>query len=79
MQRERRDEEEITFAVEPDLESGTFVASWDDPAGGGITTQAGTLVELAGAIREAVLLHFSDGLAPRRAMLNYASNELPLV
>jgi hypothetical protein len=33
---------EITFLVESCAETGGFVARWDDPAGGGLTTQAGT-------------------------------------
>ena len=34
-------------------------ASWDDPAGGGITTQGKDLRELAWAIEEAVRCHFA--------------------
>jgi predicted RNase H-like HicB family nuclease len=48
-----------TIKVEQDEETGVFVASWDDPSGGGITTQADTLEELDGAVREAIRCHFS--------------------
>ncbi len=38
--------EEITFTVEPCLESGGYVARWDDPMGrGGITTQGDSLTD----------------------------------
>jgi len=38
--------------IERDEEAGLFVASWDDPAGGGITTQGKDLRELASALRK---------------------------
>ena len=78
MKQDQREAFEITFAVEPDLEGSAFVAFWDDPAGGGITTQANTLAELAASIKEAGLCHFFDGPAPQRAVLNFASAELRL-
>ena len=40
------------FTIERDKEAGLFVASWDDPAGGGITTQGKDLRELASALRK---------------------------
>ena len=39
----------LTFNVEYDDEARMFVASWDDPDGGGITTQAEFLRELSDA------------------------------
>ena len=33
------------FTIERDEEAGLFVASWDDPAGGGIATQGKDLRE----------------------------------
>ena len=69
---------EIVFLVEPDLEGGVFVASWDDPAGGGITTQADTLRELADAIKEAADCHFSGADKPVKASLRFAPAELQL-
>ena len=79
MPKELHKDLELVFAVEPDLESGLFVASWDDPAGGGITTQANTLAELTHAIKEAVACHFGDGPSPRRASLHFTDAELQLV
>ncbi len=70
---------EIVFSVEPDLEEGAFVASWDDPAGGGITTQATTLSELVEALKEATVCHFADGHRPSRASLQFNRAELQLV
>ena len=49
---------ELKFTVERDEETGAFTASWDDPNGGGITTQALTFGELQNAIIEAVRCHF---------------------
>ena len=78
MPKDSHGEPEIVFVVEPDLENGAFVASWDDPAGGGIVTQADTLSELAAAIEEAVACHFGDGLVPSRASLHFVDVELQL-
>jgi predicted RNase H-like HicB family nuclease len=52
--------ERLEFKIEQDEESDVFVASWDDPAGGGITTQAKSLAELHSAIQESVRCHFAD-------------------
>jgi predicted RNase H-like HicB family nuclease len=61
----------VVFTVERDEEAGAYTASWDDPAGGGISTQAETLAELSGAIREAVRCHFVDRPLPRVAALHF--------
>ena len=50
----------LEFTVERDDKSGAFTASWDDPKGGGITTQADSLAELPDAINEAARCHFSQ-------------------
>ena len=62
------------FTIERDEEAGVFVASWDDPEGGGITTQAKDLKELASAITEAVRCHFAGRAAPREVALHFAHN-----
>jgi predicted RNase H-like HicB family nuclease len=62
------------FTIEQDEEAGVFVASWNDPAGGGITTQAKNLKELAEAIEEAVRCHFAGRVAPREVALHFAEN-----
>jgi hypothetical protein len=61
----------LVFTVERDEETGAFTASWDDPSGGGITTQASTFGELSDAINEAVRCHFGDRPAPRVATLHF--------
>jgi len=58
--------DEITLQVQRDEESGQLVASWDDPEGGGITTQGQDLRDLQEQITDAVAVHFDDGVAPRR-------------
>jgi predicted RNase H-like HicB family nuclease len=45
---------EITFTVELCAESGGFVARWDAPAGGGITTQGDDLADLQSMVSDAV-------------------------
>ena len=64
----------LQFTIEQDEENGAFTASWDDPTGGGITTQADTLEELFPAIHEAVRCHFLDRPAPKKATLHFAHN-----
>lgn len=62
---------EITFAVEPCAETGGFVARWDDPSGGGITTQGDTLAELQSMVSDAVSGYFDEGKAPTRVRLHF--------
>ena len=62
------------FTIERDEKAGLFVASWDDPAGGGITTQGKDLRELASAIEEAIRCHFAGRTAPREVALHFADN-----
>ena len=64
----------LAFKIERDEEGGVFVASWDDPEGGGITTQATNLTELAEAIKEAVRCHFSGRSGPREVSLHFESD-----
>ena len=65
----RYDMKLLEFTVERDDASGRFTAWWDDPDGGGITTQADSLATLPKAIKEAVRCHFSNGKSPRRVAL----------
>jgi predicted RNase H-like HicB family nuclease len=62
---------EYTVTVERDEESGWFVASWDAPEGGGITTQGRDLGELQTNIQEAVRCHFDAPHAPRSIRLHF--------
>jgi predicted RNase H-like HicB family nuclease len=65
---------EITLIVERDEETGWFIASWDAPGGGGITTQARDLRELEPNVREAVRCHFEPGQIPRSIRLHFVSD-----
>ena len=47
------------------------MARWDDPAGGGITTQGDTLAELQNMISDAVGGYFDEGKAPARVRLHF--------
>ena len=66
----------LAFNIERDEDAGVFVASWDDPAGGGITTQAETLSELAEAIKESVRCHFTGRPAPREVTLHFENDPI---
>jgi predicted RNase H-like HicB family nuclease len=65
---------EITFQVTPCGETGGYVARWDDPDGGGITTQGDTLEELNLMITDAVKGYFEQGQHPRRARLHFVED-----
>ena len=64
---------EIVFQVVED-EDGTYCASWDDPRGGGISTQGSDLAELQTMVRDAVLCHFEDGETPDRVRLHFVQD-----
>ena len=64
----------LAFKIERDVKGGVLVASWDDPEGGGITTQAKNLSEVADAIKEAVRCHFAGRSAPRQVTLHFESD-----
>src|SRR5438105_13377960 len=61
----------VQFEIEQDEEANVFVASWDDPTGGGITTQARSLSELYEAIQESVRSHFADRRARPEGTLHF--------
>lgn len=65
---------ELLFRVEPCAETGGFVARWDDPAGGGITTQGETLAELHAMIADAVRAYFGADACPQRVRLHFAED-----
>lgn len=67
---------EITFQVEPCLETGGFVARWDDPEGGGITTQGDSLSELQSMIADAIGGYFEPGKTPERARLHFVKDPI---
>jgi predicted RNase H-like HicB family nuclease len=61
----------VVFTIERDEETGAYTASWDDPAGGGITTQAETFAGLSDAVSEAIRCHFAGRPLPRVATLHF--------
>ncbi len=65
---------ELTFLVEPCLETGGLVARWDDPKGGGITTQGDSLAELQAMIADAVNAYFAPQERPRRLRLHFVED-----
>lgn len=64
----------VTFLVTPCSETGGFVARWDDPAGGGITTQGESIADLETMIRDAVGGYFVDRPAPRSVRLHFVED-----
>jgi hypothetical protein len=63
----------ITFKVAE--EDGFLIATWDAAqGGGGITTQARSMVELLPAIREAIECHFDEGLRPSKFILHFLND-----
>ena len=69
--------EKITFTVAEEEGGGGYDAFWDNPAGGGITTNGGTLSELEANITDAVLCHFGEQARPKRVTLKF-TGELAL-
>jgi predicted RNase H-like HicB family nuclease len=65
---------EITLRVEPCLETGGFVARWDAPGGGGITTQGDSFAELDAMIADAVDGYFEPGQRPKRVRLHFTED-----
>jgi predicted RNase H-like HicB family nuclease len=60
--------------IERDEDTGVFVAWWDDPQGGGITTQAESFQELIGAINAAFRCHFANRDIPHKVSLHFESD-----
>lgn len=65
---------DITFQVTVCTETGGFVARWDAPEGGGITTQGDTLVELNQMIADAVLGYFDGPQKPQQVRLHFVED-----
>ncbi len=69
--------EAITFIVEPNGETGGYVARWDDPLGrGGITTQGDTLGELQTMIADALSGFFEPGEVPCQVKVHFPQQPL---
>ncbi len=62
---------EIRFDVTPCDETGGYVARWDDPAGGGISTQGENFSDLEEMVRDAVTGYFADRETPTLIRLHF--------
>jgi predicted RNase H-like HicB family nuclease len=62
----------ITFTIAQ--EDSGFVAHWDDPSGGGISTEGDSLSDLQQNLIEAVACHFGDESKPDRILLHFLTD-----
>ncbi len=67
---------EITFRMEACRETGGYVARWDAPGGGGITTQGDSFGELQAMVTDAVKGYFDAGQRPSRVRLHFVEDPL---
>ena len=67
---------EIIFKVEPCADTGGYVARWDAPRGGGITTQGDSFAELDAMIADAVGGYFEAGDRPQRVRLHFSEDPI---
>ena len=67
---------EIIFDVEPCAATGGYVARWDAPGGGGITTQGDSFGELDVMIADAVAGYFEPGRRPRSVRLHFSQDPI---
>jgi predicted RNase H-like HicB family nuclease len=66
---------EIVFDVNQEADGG-YVACWDDPRGGGITTQGDSLAELQDMVTDAVGGYFEPGEAPGCVRLHFTHDPI---
>ena len=66
--------DEILIVVERCPDSGQLIASWDEPGGGGISTQAADLRGLKGQVDDAVRCHFEPGFMPKSIHYHFVSD-----
>lgn len=64
----------LRFEVTSCPETGGYVARWDDPAGGGITTQGDSFAELDAMVRDAVAGYFADRALPTAIRLHFVDD-----
>ncbi len=64
----------LSFSILSCGESGGYVARWDDPHGGGITTQGDSFAELDTMLLDAVTGYFHDRPAPQRIRLHFVED-----
>ncbi len=64
----------LTFDVTMCAELGGYVARWNDPTGGGITTQGDSFAELDAMVRDAVDGYFADREKPAAVRLHFVDD-----
>ena len=69
----------IRFQVTACSDTGGYVARWDDPVGGGITTQGDSFAELDAMVRDAVDGYFADRTKPTELRLHFVDDPVLLV
>jgi hypothetical protein len=69
-------EAEIVFDVEPCMTTVGYVARWDAPGGGGITTQGYSFGELDIMIADAVSGYFEPAQLPRSVRLHFSQDPI---
>ena len=67
---------EITFRIEPCHETGGYVARWDAPGGGGITTQGDSFGELEAMVTDAVEGYFDAESHPTQVRLHFVEDPI---
>jgi hypothetical protein len=67
---------EVVFDVEPCAATGGYVARWDAPGGGGITTQGDSFGELDIMIADAVSGYFEPDQCPRSVRLHFSQDPI---
>jgi hypothetical protein len=65
---------EIVFDVEPCSVTGGYVARWDVPGGGGITTQGDSFGELDTMIADSVSGYFEADQRPKSVRLHFSQD-----
>ena len=66
--------DEIIFTVDSCAETGGYIARWDAPGGGGITTQGDSFAELDAMITDAVGGYFDPKQRPRSVRLHFVQD-----
>jgi predicted RNase H-like HicB family nuclease len=69
---------ELVFAVTQEADGG-YVARWDDPQGGGITTQGENLADLQAMVTDAVGGYFEPGQTPATIRLHFTQDPVVAV
>ncbi len=69
----------LRFEVQTCEDTGGYVARWDDPEGGGITTQGDTFAELDAMVRDAVEGYFTGREKPKGLRLHFVDDPVLVV